>query len=92
MDQTMPEPRDVVLEVEGVTKRFPGVLANDDVNLTLRKGEILARLTRRTQALTILRAGRAYIHDRILDLGPHCRTDLTAHLTISHQTSPPPHT
>ncbi len=35
---------DIVLEVEGVTKQFPGVLANDDVNLKLRRGEILALL------------------------------------------------
>jgi ABC-type uncharacterized transport system ATPase subunit len=35
---------DVVLEVEGITKRFPGVLANDQVNLSLRRGEILALL------------------------------------------------
>ena len=32
------------LEVEGVTKQFPGVLANDNVSLTLRRGEILALL------------------------------------------------
>lgn len=31
-----------VLEMRHVTKRFPGVLALDDVNLELRKGEILA--------------------------------------------------
>jgi ABC-type uncharacterized transport system ATPase subunit len=36
--------RDVVLEVEGLTKRFPGVLANDNVNLKLHQGEILALL------------------------------------------------
>ncbi len=35
---------DIVLEVEGVTKQFPGVLANDNVNLQLRRGEILALL------------------------------------------------
>ncbi len=35
---------EIVLEVEGVTKRFPGVLANDNVNLRLRRGEILALL------------------------------------------------
>ncbi|CAN5372298.1 ABC transporter ATP-binding protein [soil metagenome] len=29
-----------VLEVRGVTKRFPGVLANADVDLVLRRGEI----------------------------------------------------
>src|SRR5450631_4070704 len=33
-----------VLQVEGVTKRFPGILANDNVNLTLHRGEILALL------------------------------------------------
>lgn len=34
----------VVLEVRRLTKRFPGVIANQDVSLTLRKGEILALL------------------------------------------------
>ena len=33
-----------VLEVRGISKRFPGVLANDNVNLTLRKGEVLGLL------------------------------------------------
>src|SRR5688572_6634922 len=33
-----------VLEVHGITKRFPGVVANRDINLTLHKGEILALL------------------------------------------------
>ena len=33
-----------VLEVRGITKRFPGVLANDNVNLSLRKGEVLGLL------------------------------------------------
>jgi len=32
----------LVLETQGITKRFPGVLANDRVDLTLRRGEILA--------------------------------------------------
>ena len=30
-----------VLEMRHVTKRFPGVTALDDVNIDLRKGEIL---------------------------------------------------
>jgi simple sugar transport system ATP-binding protein len=34
----------LVLEARGITKRFPGVLANSQVNLTLRQGEILALL------------------------------------------------
>ena len=33
-----------VLEMRGVTKRFPGVVANDQVDLDLRKGEVLALL------------------------------------------------
>src|ERR1700710_2106704 len=32
------------LELRGITKRFPGVIANDDVNLTVRGGEVLALL------------------------------------------------
>jgi simple sugar transport system ATP-binding protein len=35
---------DLVLETRNITKRFPGVLANDQINLTLRRGEILALL------------------------------------------------
>ena len=34
----------IVLEAKGITKQFPGVLANDKVSLTLRRGEILALL------------------------------------------------
>ena len=33
-----------LLELRGITKRFPGVLANDHINLTLEKGEIHALL------------------------------------------------
>jgi ABC-type uncharacterized transport system ATPase subunit len=33
-----------VLELHGITKRFPGVLANDHIDLTLNEGEILALL------------------------------------------------
>ena len=33
-----------VLELKGITKRFPGVLANDHIDLTLQKGEIHALL------------------------------------------------
>jgi len=33
-----------VLEVRDVTKRFPGVLANDHISFTLEKGEIHAFL------------------------------------------------
>jgi general nucleoside transport system ATP-binding protein len=33
-----------LLELRGITKRFPGVLANDDVNFDLRAGEVHALL------------------------------------------------
>ncbi len=34
----------VVLEVRGLTKRFPGVLANDHIDLKLHRGEVLGLL------------------------------------------------
>jgi simple sugar transport system ATP-binding protein len=34
----------IVLEARGITKQFPGVLANDQIDLTLYDGEILALL------------------------------------------------
>lgn len=33
-----------ILELKGITKRFPGVLANDHIDISLNKGEILALL------------------------------------------------
>ena len=33
-----------LLELRGITKRFPGVLANDNIDLSLNEGEILALL------------------------------------------------
>ena len=35
---------EVVLEARGLTKRFPGVIANEDVSLSVRSGEIIALL------------------------------------------------
>src|SRR5215218_9747556 len=40
---TAPDPA-YVLQARGLTKRFPGVLANDHIDLDLRPGEILAML------------------------------------------------
>ena len=34
----------IVLELRGITKRFPGVLANDSIDLDLRRGEVHALL------------------------------------------------
>jgi len=36
--------KEIVLDIRNVTKRFPGVLANNQVNLKLHRGEILALL------------------------------------------------
>lgn len=36
--------KNLVLEMRGITKRFPGVIANQDVDLELHKGEVLALL------------------------------------------------
>ena len=33
-----------IVELKGITKRFPGIIANDSIDLTLEKGEVLALL------------------------------------------------
>ncbi len=35
-------PGDIILKMENITKRFPGVLANDHINFDLREGEVHA--------------------------------------------------
>jgi general nucleoside transport system ATP-binding protein len=37
-----PDPAPVVVELTGITKRFPGVVANSDVHLAVRRGEVHA--------------------------------------------------
>jgi simple sugar transport system ATP-binding protein len=70
-----------VLELRGITKQFPGVLANDNVNLTLEKGEIHALLGEngagKTTLMNILYGlykptkGEIFINDKRIDIhGP----------------------
>ena len=70
-----------VLELRGITKQFPGVLANDNINLTLEKGEIHALLGEngagKTTLMNILYGlykptqGEIYINDRKVEIsGP----------------------
>jgi ABC-type uncharacterized transport system ATPase subunit len=40
----MAQKDEVVMRMEGITKRFPGVLANDRISLDCRKGEVLGLL------------------------------------------------
>ena len=45
MTESQPqETGDIALEMRGVTKRYPGVLANDHIDLDVRRGEIHALL------------------------------------------------
>jgi ABC-type uncharacterized transport system ATPase subunit len=44
MSENTTTPQNIVLEARGITKQFPGVLASDNVNFDLRKGEIHALL------------------------------------------------
>src|SRR5689334_17984060 len=43
-ENTSSSSNDIVLEAKGITKKFPGVLANDNVEFDLHKGEIHALL------------------------------------------------
>ena len=38
----MRDDNSVFIEMTGITKRFPGVVALDDVSLTVKKGEVVA--------------------------------------------------
>jgi ABC-type uncharacterized transport system ATPase subunit len=71
-----------VLELRGITKRFPGVLANDHIDIKLNKGEILALLGEngagKTTLMNILYGlykpdeGQILVNDQPVDIhSPH---------------------
>ena len=35
---------DYIVEMRHITKRFPGIVANDDVSISVRRGEVYALL------------------------------------------------
>ena len=41
---------DYLIEMCGISKEFPGILANDDITLQLKKGEIHALLGKTARA------------------------------------------
>ena len=67
-----------VLELRGITKRFPGVLANDHIDLTLKEGEIHALLGEngagKTTLMNILYGlyapdeGQVFVHGKQIDV------------------------
>ena len=44
MGKTTAGERETVLRLSGITKQFGALLANDDISLSLRRGEILGLL------------------------------------------------
>ena len=73
----------MALELRGITKQFPGVLANDNVNLRVEAGEILALLGENGAGKTTLMnivyglytptSGEVIVDDRALEMSSRSR-------------------
>lgn len=84
-----------ILELRNITKRFPGVLANDSINLTLNDGEILALLGEngagKTTLMNILYGlyspdeGEIVVRGNVVDIdGPNDAIDLGIGMVHQH--------
>ena len=84
-----------VLELKGITKRFPGVLANDHIDLTLHEGEVLALLGEngagKSTLMNVLYGlytqdeGEIYIRGEKVDIeGPNDAIDLGIGMVHQH--------
>jgi ABC-type uncharacterized transport system ATPase subunit len=93
----------VVVKMVGITKRFPGVIANDNVNFEARKGEIHALVGEngagKTTLMNILYglyrpdAGEIYIRGKKVSIGsPKDAVDLKIGMIHQHFTLVPPFT
>ena len=83
-----------ILELKGITKRFPGILANDHIHLSLNEGEILALLGEngagKTTLMNILYGlyqpdeGEIFVHGKKVSI--HSPTDaIRAGIGMVHQ-------
>jgi simple sugar transport system ATP-binding protein len=84
-----------VLELKGITKRFPGVLANDHIDLTLHEGEVLSLLGEngagKSTLMNVLYGlyaqdeGEIYIQGEKVDIeGPNDAIDLGIGMVHQH--------
>ncbi|MBC8507071.1 MAG: ABC transporter ATP-binding protein [Chloroflexi bacterium] len=85
---------EIVVRMSGVSKRFPGVLANDQVDFDLRKGEVHALLGEngagKSTLMNVLAGmyradgGTITVHDQLVDFGSP-REAIEAGIGMGHQ-------